>query len=108
MTGMISLLLSFVFGLGAQAYAQNAPPNLPTKEQLANDNNLFIAFAKKALHWEEPTEPVRIVGPIYFVGTKGLGAFLITTLRGTHPDEHRHALVRADDRRLHSQTRFQT
>jgi metallo-beta-lactamase class B len=34
------------------------------------------------LKWEEPAEPVRIVGPIYFVGTKGLGVFLITTSEG--------------------------
>jgi metallo-beta-lactamase class B len=62
--------------------AQALPPNLPTKEQLANDNNLFIALAKKVLRWEEPAEPVRIVGPIYFVGTKGLGVFLFTTSEG--------------------------
>jgi metallo-beta-lactamase class B len=58
------------------------PPSPPTKEQLANDNNLFLSMAKKVLKWEEPTEPVRIVGPIYFVGTKGLGAFLFTTSEG--------------------------
>jgi metallo-beta-lactamase class B len=62
--------------------AQALPPDLPTKEQLANDNNLFITLAKKALKWEEPAEPVRIVGPIYFVGTKGLGIFLFTTSEG--------------------------
>jgi len=62
--------------------AQTLPPNLPTKEQLANDNSLFLALAKKALKWEEPAEPVRIVGPIYFVGTKGLGIFLFTTSEG--------------------------
>lgn len=62
--------------------SQTPPPNLPTKEQLANDNNLFISLAKKVLKWEEPAEPVRIVGPIYFVGTKGLGAFLFTTSEG--------------------------
>ncbi len=63
--------------------AQTLPPsNLPTKEQLANDNNLFISLAKKVLKWEEPAEPVRIVGPIYFVGTKGLGVFLFTTSEG--------------------------
>jgi len=62
--------------------AQALPPNLPTKEQLANDNNLFITLAKKALKWEEPTEPVRIVGPIYFVGTRGLGVFLFATAEG--------------------------
>ncbi|HXH46939.1 MAG TPA: subclass B3 metallo-beta-lactamase [Bradyrhizobium sp.] len=62
--------------------AQALPPNLPTKEQLANDNNLFITLAKKALKWEEPADPVRIAGPIYFVGTKGLGVFLFTTSEG--------------------------
>ena len=57
-------------------------PNRPTKEQLASDNNLFLALAKKVLKWEEPADPVQIAGPIYFVGTKGLGAFLITTSEG--------------------------
>ena len=63
------------------AQAQSPPANAP-KEQLANDINLFISLAKKVLKWEDPAEPVRIVGPIYFVGTKGLGAFLIATSEG--------------------------
>jgi metallo-beta-lactamase class B len=64
------------------AHAQDRPANVPTKEQLAKDNNLFIALAKKVFKWEEPDEPVRIVGPVYFVGTKGLGVFLFTTAEG--------------------------
>ena len=32
--------------------------------------------------WVEPIEPVRIVGQIYYVGTHGLGAYLITTPAG--------------------------
>ncbi len=64
------------------AVGQGRPANAPTEEQLANDNKLFISLATKALHWEEPADPVRIVGPIYFVGTRGLGAFLITTSQG--------------------------
>jgi metallo-beta-lactamase class B len=32
--------------------------------------------------WLEPAEPTHIVGPINFVGTKGLGAYLITTPAG--------------------------
>jgi metallo-beta-lactamase class B len=32
--------------------------------------------------WVEPAEPVKIAGPIYFVGTRGLGAYLITTPAG--------------------------
>jgi metallo-beta-lactamase class B len=55
---------------------------LPTEDELANDNQLFITLAGKALKWEEPAEPVKIAGPIHFVGTKGLGAFLITTSEG--------------------------
>ena len=83
MPRLIGLLLLLVLGLSGQIiYAQNLPPNLPTKKQLANDNNLFISFAKKGLHWEEPADPVRIVGSIYFVGTRGLGAFLISTSEG--------------------------
>src|SRR5215510_13634142 len=32
--------------------------------------------------WFEPTEPLRIVGPVYYVGTRGLAAYLITTPAG--------------------------
>lgn len=67
---------------GTQVNSQSLPPNLPTKEQLANDNKLFISIATKALKWEEPEEPLRIAGPIYFVGTKGLGVFLFATSEG--------------------------
>ena len=72
--------LGLAFAIDARA--QSAPTAMPTEEQLANDNNLFMSLAKKALHWEEPAEPVKIVGPLYFVGTKGLGVFLFTTPEG--------------------------
>jgi metallo-beta-lactamase class B len=32
--------------------------------------------------WFEPVDPMRIVGPIHYVGTRGLGVFLITTPAG--------------------------
>jgi metallo-beta-lactamase class B len=32
--------------------------------------------------WFEPADPTRIVGPIHFVGTRGLAAYLITTPEG--------------------------
>jgi len=35
-----------------------------------------------ALRWDEAAEPAKIAGPIYFVGTKGLGSFLITGSEG--------------------------
>jgi metallo-beta-lactamase class B len=72
----------FVLALVAPGGAQDMPAAMPTVEQLANDNNLFLRLARKALKWEEPEEPVQIVGPIHFVGTKGLGVFLFTTPEG--------------------------
>src|SRR5690242_8336048 len=74
--------VAFFLGFAAPLNSQTLPANLPTKAQLANDNKLFLSLAKSALHWEDPADPVRIIGPIYFVGTKGLGAFLITTSEG--------------------------
>lgn len=57
-------------------------PKLPTKEQLANDNKLFLTLATKALHWREAQEPFHIAGSLYFVGTKGLASFLFKTSEG--------------------------
>ena len=39
-------------------------------------------FADLLGTWLEPAEPMHIVGPINFVGTKGLGVYLITTPAG--------------------------
>lgn len=79
---ILLLATSFVFEFAGQSLSQTGPDARPTKEQLASDNNLFISLAKKVLKWEEPADPVHIVGPVYFVGTKGLGAFLFTTSEG--------------------------
>ncbi len=67
--------------LAASAIAQELPKGV-TADDLATNNTLFLELARKVLKWEEPAEPFRIAGPIYFVGTKGLGAFLITTSEG--------------------------
>jgi len=57
-----SLTAAILFGFAVQANGQ-------TVEDLATNNKLFLETASKALKWEEPTDPVRIVGPLYFVGT---------------------------------------
>lgn len=54
-----------------------------TRETLAKDNNLFIQLATKFLHWRDPQEPFHIAGPLYFVGTQGLGSFLFVTSEGS-------------------------
>jgi metallo-beta-lactamase class B len=47
---------------------------------------LFVSFAPRtsadADDWPKPAEPIHIAGPIYFVGTKGLSSWLITTPKG--------------------------
>ena len=53
-----------------------------SRDSLANNPQLFLQAAANLLHWNEPEEPVKIAGPIYFVGTKGLSSFLITTTEG--------------------------
>jgi metallo-beta-lactamase class B len=74
----LSLAGALVLSVGAQ----ELPPNVPTKEQLASNNKLFLELATKHLKWDEPAEPVRIVGPLYFVGTQGLSAWLFSTREG--------------------------
>jgi metallo-beta-lactamase class B len=54
----------------------------PTREELANNPPLFLDLARKQLKWDEPADPAKIAGPIYSVGTKGLGVFLINTTEG--------------------------
>jgi metallo-beta-lactamase class B len=56
-----------------------AQPNKTGLEEVAA---LFLTTARTALKWDEPAEPARVVGPIYFVGTKGLGSFLIKGSEG--------------------------
>jgi len=80
-TGAIAAILAVLFARTC-ADAQRLPSNAPTREQLANDDKLFVTLADKSLKWEEPAEPTRIAGPLYFVGTKGLGVFLFTTSDG--------------------------
>ena len=79
MRGLRNLTIGMALAVAAsQATAQN----LPTKEELARDNNLFLTLARKALKWDVPAEPLKIAGPLYFVGTEGLGAWLFATSEG--------------------------
>ncbi|HEX4826528.1 MAG TPA: subclass B3 metallo-beta-lactamase [Candidatus Polarisedimenticolaceae bacterium] len=48
----------------------------------AGDAAADLNAASESLHWTEAVDPVKIAGPIYFVGTEGLGVWLITTSKG--------------------------
>ena len=67
MRGMLNVLTLFAIGVAAPLFAQDAPS---------------LAAAAKELRWNEPAEPMKVVGPIHFVGTQGLTSWLITTTTG--------------------------
>ncbi|MFL6619940.1 MAG: subclass B3 metallo-beta-lactamase [Povalibacter sp.] len=46
----------------------------------ADQSSAPVTFDNKA--WYEPAEPLHIAGPIYYVGTRDLGSYLITTSAG--------------------------
>lgn len=54
------------------------PALAQTFQEMAAD----LAAADQVREWEDPAEPFRIVGPVSFVGTRGLGMFLIETSEG--------------------------
>jgi len=43
---------------------------------------LSLDEARRTMQWDEPAEPVKIAGPLHFVGTRGLAAWLIATAEG--------------------------
>jgi metallo-beta-lactamase class B len=49
---------------------------------LAQDPASFLRTAEKEMKWNEAAEPFRIAGPLFFVGTRGLGVYLIETPAG--------------------------
>jgi metallo-beta-lactamase class B len=82
---MVPAMAGLLLAIGGVAIAQDLPPgidDMPTREELAKDNNLFLTFARKALKWDIAAEPVKIVGPLYFVGTEGLSSWLFATSEG--------------------------
>jgi metallo-beta-lactamase class B len=76
--GVVAALLLAV----TEVVGQELPEKLPTKDDLAKNNKVFIELASKYLHWDEPAEPIHIVGPLYFVGTRGLSSWLFVTSAG--------------------------
>jgi metallo-beta-lactamase class B len=72
--GLTALVL---FGFGSQGHVHGTSRlNQPAGSQLS------LETTAKERGWTEPAEPVKVVGPIYFVGTRGLGVWLITTSEG--------------------------
>jgi len=75
MTMRHAVALGLLLSLPAIALGQD-------QAALAKDPVLFLNTAQKMMKWNEPAEPTKILGPLYFVGTKGLAVWLITTSEG--------------------------
>ena len=60
-----------------------APPaaQQPTKRS-AKDNKFLLTLARKAMKWDEPAAPARIVNSLHYVGTAGLASYLFATSEG--------------------------
>jgi metallo-beta-lactamase class B len=71
-----------VCALSCQLLALNPAAAQPRTGLLEKFTVVGLNSARTALKWDEPAEPARIVGPIYFVGTKGLGSYLINGSEG--------------------------
>lgn len=71
-------------GFVGSAIAQEAlPPDVDAIARATSGGQPSPPAAVKELRsWVEPTEPVKIVDSLYFVGTRGLAAYLITTSDG--------------------------
>ena len=72
---VLAFATAVVFGMSAHVHGQD-------RETLAKHPNLFLEMATKLFGWNAPAEPMKIVGRISFVGTKGLGVWLISTSEG--------------------------
>jgi metallo-beta-lactamase class B len=68
--------------LGCLAPAGSPVAAQPPREGRGSLPGVFLKATREAMKWDEPADPAKVVGPIYFVGTKGLGSFLITGSEG--------------------------
>ena len=75
-----------LIAVGLAVAASAKQPLTPELEQIGNSLTATRPLPPDVVSglnsWIEPAEPVKIAGPIYYVGTHGLGAYLIATQAG--------------------------
>jgi metallo-beta-lactamase class B len=77
----IAALISIALLAATPAVSHASCENIP-KAEPAPKTDIKVGLASLGLRWQKPTEPVKIAGPLYFVGTRGLGVFLFATSEG--------------------------
>jgi metallo-beta-lactamase class B len=73
---ILRTLALLAIGILVQSALVSATIGQPSQEELRLK---ILGYFKT---WVEPAEPFKIVGPVYYVGTKGLAVYLITTPEG--------------------------
>jgi metallo-beta-lactamase class B len=74
------VLAVLTYSAPAMPHDETAAPIDPAR--LGNDPAYFLAFARSVAKWDEQVEPFHIGGPVYYVGTKGLGVYLLQDNQG--------------------------
>jgi metallo-beta-lactamase class B len=83
-TAIIGLMAAFAGACGGMKAAEDARP--ASQGGVANPDVVVIGNPGDVPEWmqhlNQPAEPFRIAGDVYFVGTSGVGVFLIPTPEG--------------------------
>ena len=77
------ILMAIGLAVAASAEQPLSPELEAVGNALTNVRPLPAALVADLKTWTEPIEPAKIVGPIYYVGTHGLAAYLIVTPAGS-------------------------
>ena len=76
-------MIGTVLAVSLAALVAGVPaPRAQERAGLAKEPRISLEATRKAMKWDEPAEPVKIAGPLYFVGTRGLASWLIATTEG--------------------------
>lgn len=78
---MLTRLILFVSALALTSglFAQTSPPSVKFAQGSASQGN---AVPLGSPDWSEPFPPHRMIGNVYYVGSRGLASYLITTSAG--------------------------
>lgn len=68
--------------LGCAAPGPNGPAPLANEGQIVDAEAAPLAEMAAEAHWNDPFQPFKVMGNIYYVGTTGVSSWLITTARG--------------------------
>jgi metallo-beta-lactamase class B len=78
----LNLLGLAVLAWSIPALSHDAASAPVDPSRMATDPAYFLSIVRGAAKWEEAAEPFHIGGPVYFIGTKGLGVYLLHDKQG--------------------------